>query len=99
MYVESTNSTSTRWRDTNAEIVTLYEYHVRAINDAGVGSLDRSDSASLRPAQAVVAIIIAHSTEIIGEGSSFEMTIAVSHLKLDDDPDTVDSTLRGDVTL
>ena len=99
VYVENTNSTSTSWRDTNAEIGTLYEYHVRAINDVGAGTLDRRNSTSVRRLRAVVWIIIAHSTEVIGAGFSFEMTIAVGHLKLDDDPDTVDYALRGDVTL
>ena len=54
VYVENTNSAVTRWVDRDVEADTLYEYHIRAINDVGVGSLDRSSSTSLRPAVLVV---------------------------------------------
>ena len=99
VYVENTNSTDTSWTDTNVEIGTLYEYHVRAINDNGVGYLNISDSARVRPTRAVLGMMIADSDWIITPGSRNVMTVAINHLKLDDDPDTVDYTLRGDVTL
>ena len=54
VYVENTNSAVTRWADRDVEAGTLYEYHIRAINDVGAGSLDRSSSTSLRPAALVV---------------------------------------------
>ena len=54
VYVENTNSAVTRWADRDVEAGTLYEYHIRAINDVGAGSLDRSSSTSLRPAVLVV---------------------------------------------
>ena len=99
VYVENTNSTDTRWTDRDVEIGTLYEYHVRAINDVGPGFLARSNSASVRPKETVIMIVIGHSRLVNTPGSSDELTIAVNHLKKDDDPDTVDYTLRGDVTL
>ena len=40
VYVENTNSTDTSWIDTDFEPYTLYEYHVRAVNDVGAGYLD-----------------------------------------------------------
>ena len=42
VYVENTNSTDTRWTDTDVEIGTLYQYNVRAVNDVGPGFLARS---------------------------------------------------------
>ena len=99
VYVEDTGSTDTSWTDTDVEIGTLYEYHVRAINDVGPGFLARSNSASVRPIETIIMIVIGHSRLVNTPGSSDELTIAVNHLKKDDDPDTVDYTLRGDVTL
>ena len=54
VYVENTNSTDTHWADRNVVAGTRYEYHVRAVNDAGAGRLDRSISTSLRPTTLVV---------------------------------------------
>ena len=98
VYVENTNSTDTSWTDTNVEIGTLYEYHVRAINDVGPGFLARSNSASVRPTNPAIPIEIGHS-QVTTPGSSDEFTITVYGLNRDDDPDTVDYTLRGDVAL
>ena len=53
VYVENTNSTVTRWADRDVVAGTLYEYHVRAINDVGVGRLERGNSTSFRPATLV----------------------------------------------
>ena len=89
-HVENTNITDTRWMDTDVEIGTRYEYSVIAINDAGAGH--RSHFATKRMARTVIAIAY-----VSGGGS--EMAFAVNHLERDDDPDTVDYTLRGDVTL
>ena len=49
VYVDDTGNTETRWIDTDAEPGTLYEYHVRAINDVGAGGFS-SSSTSIRPA-------------------------------------------------
>ena len=54
VYVENTNSTDTHWADRDVVSGTRYEYHVRAVNDVGVGRLDRSISTSLRPTTLVV---------------------------------------------
>ena len=54
VYVENTNSTDTHWADRNVVSGTLYEYHIRAVNDVGVGRLDRDISTSLRPTTLVV---------------------------------------------
>ena len=53
VYVENTNSTVTRWADRDVVAGTLYEYHVRGINDVGVGDLERENSTSFRPATLV----------------------------------------------
>ena len=50
VYVENTNSTDTRWTDTDVEIGILYEYHVRAVNDVGPGFLARSSSVTVNAA-------------------------------------------------
>ena len=54
VYLENTNSTDTHWADRNVAAGTRHEYHVRAINDVGVGRLDGSISTSLRPTTLVV---------------------------------------------
>ena len=54
VYVENTNSTDTHWADRDVVAGTRYEYHVRAINDVGVGRLDTRNSTSLRPTTLVV---------------------------------------------
>ena len=43
VYVENTNSTGTTWVDRNVVAGTLYDYRIKAINDAGVGSLFEVD--------------------------------------------------------
>ena len=99
VYVENTNSSDTSWSDTNVEVGTLYQYHVRAINDVGAGKLKRSNSASVRPRKTVIIITMGSSGPEFPPGYSNDFTIGVDHLQRDDDPDTVDYTLRGDVTL
>ena len=54
VYVENTNSAVTRWADRDVIAGTRYEYHVRAINDVGVGRLNRSIFTSLRPSALIV---------------------------------------------
>ena len=49
VYVDDTGNAEPRWIDTDAEPGTLYEYHVRAINDFGAGGLAFSTSTSIRP--------------------------------------------------
>ena len=99
VHVENTNSTDTKWTDTNVEIGTLYEYHVRAINAVGPGFLNRTDSASARPGSVEVIMIVATGWPKINQGGSDDFSGSLNHLDRDDDPDTVDYTLRGDVTL
>ena len=99
MYVENTNSTDTSWTDTNVESGPLYEYHVRAINDVGVGDLNRYDSTSVLAPYVSELVIVGHGRGPFAAGSSDPLTIAVNNLARDDDPDTVDYILRGDVTL
>ena len=53
VYAEIANSTVTRWADRDVEAGTLYEYHIRAINDVGAGRLDRN-STRFRPGRLVV---------------------------------------------
>ncbi len=52
VYVDNTNSTDTHWADRNVVAGTLYEYHVRAVNDVGVVGI--SIPTSLRPTTLVV---------------------------------------------
>ena len=54
VYVENTNSTDTHWADRNVVAGTLYEYHVRPVNDVGVVRRGISISTSLRPTTLVV---------------------------------------------
>ena len=48
VYAEIADSTVTRWADSDVEAGTLYEYHIRAINEVGAGGLDRNFT-SIRP--------------------------------------------------
>lgn len=99
VYVENTNSTDTRWVDTNVESHTLYEYHVRAINDFGVGDTKWRESTSVLAPGVEIAMIVSKWYGSLAVGSSHRLRIAVNHLERDDDPDTVEYILRGDVTL
>ena len=54
VYVENTGSIATRWADRDVVAGTLYEYHIRAINDVGPGRLDTGNSTSLRLSALVV---------------------------------------------
>ena len=106
VHVENTNNTDTNWTDTNVEIGTLYDYQVRAINDVGVGrlvSVSREFSASVRPREVVSRLgwvmLMLQGDLVITPGMRNVMELSIASLKLDDDPDTVDYTVRGDVTL
>ena len=48
VHVANTGSTVTRWADRDVVPGTLYEYHVRSVNDAGAGYLDATISTSFR---------------------------------------------------
>ena len=48
VHVANTGSTVTRWADRDVVPGTLYEYHVRSVNDAGAGYLDTTISTSFR---------------------------------------------------
>ena len=95
IHVANTNSTATQWWDEDVQIGTRYQYSVKAINDNGIGS--RSWEVDLRKARAVTAMsAVRGQTSIrVGESSTFSLT--VSHLHHDDDPNTLDYILRGDV--
>ena len=95
IHVANTNSTATQWWDEDVQRGTWYQYSVKAINDNGIGS--RSWEVDLRKARAVTAMsAVRGNTSIrVGESSTFSLT--VSHLHRDDDPNTLDYILRGDV--
>ena len=98
VHVENTDSTDTRWMDTEVEPGTLYEYRVTAINDAGVGH--RSYSTRSRQPEGTAIFVVVFGGEFpLAPGQPDELTIGIAHLDRDDDPDTVDYTLRGDITL
>ena len=104
VFVENTNSTDTRWTDTDVEIGTLYEYSVRAINDVGAGELDRWDSARVRPRTVIATPNLPRMSITYQSGDNSiwireSLIVTIYNLTMDDDPDTVDYTLRGDVTL
>ena len=48
VHVANTGTTVTRWADRDVVPGTLYEYHVRAINDVGVGFLDPRIATGIR---------------------------------------------------
>ncbi len=98
VHVENTGSTDTHWLDTDVEDETYYEYSVVAINDAGAS---RPSSPVRTGGQIRVrgtGIIMASLNGWLFPGTTRSFSIGVSHLDWDDDPDTVDYTLRGDVT-
>ena len=98
VHTENTGSTSAFWMDPDVEVGTRYEYRVVGINRFGRGS--QSDSIEitrkrLRPWGTIYSIFPGYTFE--GFLNSYG-TMAVGRLELDDDPDTVDYTWRGDVT-
>ena len=98
VYVENTNSTSTSWSDTSFEVGSEYEYHVRAVNDVGIGTLDRRTSATVSPGTRLNLLLV-FDLQDISSGWFDYFDVMVTHLPSDDDPDTIEYTLRGDVTL
>ena len=97
--VENTDSTDTRWMDTDVEVGTLYEYRVSAINDSGVGQRSYSTRTRQRAATETILVVVLSGGMALAPGQPEEIAIGVGNLERDDDPDTVDYTLRGDVTL
>ena len=99
VHVENTDSTDTRWMDTDVEPGTLYEYRVTAINDAGVGHRSYSTRSRRQPVGTGIFVVAFGGEFPLAPGQPDEITIGVGGLDRDDDPDTVDYTLRGDITL
>ena len=49
VYAEIADSAVTSWTDNDVEANTLYEYHIRAVNDVGAGRLGGRNFTSIRP--------------------------------------------------
>ena len=98
VYVENTDSTDTRWIDTDAENGTLYEYTIASINEAGAGYRSYPPT-EIEKREARAGIVMAGLFEWVFRGGSTTWTIAFNHHDPDYDADTVDFTIRGDVTL
>ena len=96
VHIADTENELTYWKDTNVEMGTLYEYHIVALNEFGAG--ERSDPTTIRRNSWAPIVIYAVSRSFNFANRSIYMTIAVNHLEIDDDPETVDYTVRGDAT-
>ena len=98
VHAENTGSTSAYWKDTDVEVETRYEYRVVLINRFGRGSQSTSievTRSEFKPWGTIYSIFPGYTFEGFINSSG---TMAVGRLELDDDPDTVDYTWRGDVT-
>ena len=95
--VEDTGSTDTAYMDADVVLGRLYIYQVMAVNGDAVGPgsfLEREHGREVR-----YGIMVAQDADSVRENARTSMTIAVNHMVRDSDPNTVDYTLRGDVTL
>ena len=96
VHVENTGSTSTTLMDEDVEVGTKYVYSVAAINANGHG--EWSIYASSRQGNGQVVMMSAQDFLTIAPGTKTSFSVSASHLPRDNDPDTVDYILRGDVT-
>ena len=94
--VENTGNTDTVFVDDDYEIGTKYVYRVKAVNGNGVGKW--SNHTVVEGGEVQIMMIVGKGYSRIKPGSSTEMTIALSHLRKDDDESTIDYVLRGDAT-
>ena len=99
VHAENTGSTSAFWDDMDVEIETPYEYRVVAINRFGRG--DQSTSAEItRSTTTGIRVIYSPKERYTLQRRTNWIQMGVNHrLALDDDPETIDYTFRGDVTL
>ena len=96
VHVENTGSTSTTLMDEDVEVGTKYVYSVAAINANGHG--EWSMYANSRQGNGQVVMMSAQDFLTIASGTKTSFSVSASHLPRDNDPDTVDYILRGDVT-
>ena len=96
VHVENTGSTSDTFMDEDVEVGTKYIYRVKAINENGHGVW--SNYTTVRKGVTEVIIISSHDREAIAKGTTASFQVSASHLPRDNDPETVDYILRGDVT-
>ena len=100
VHAENTGSTSAYWKDTDVKVETRYEYRVVLFNRYGRGRQSDSLEATRWEKRywawgTISSITPRYTFEGFLNSSG---TMAVGRLELDDDPDTVDYTWRGDVT-
>ena len=99
VHAENTGSTSAFWDDPDVEVETPYEYRVVAINRFGRGG--QSTSAEItRSTTTGIRVIYSPEERYTLQRRTNWIQMGVNHrLALDDDPETIDYTFRGDVTL
>ena len=98
VHAENTGSKSAYWKDTDTVVGTRYEYRVVLFNRFGRGDQSPSIEATWsEPGRwgTLYSIFPGYTFERFLNSSG---TMAVGRLELDDDPETVDYTWRGDVT-
>ena len=100
VHLASTESTKTHWIDTDVEIGTLYDYRIAGINSSGTGKRsDPTDHRRLKKSHWAPGTLYVFDSRYTLEKSRTSATMGVERLEIDDDPETVDYTWRGDVTL
>ena len=99
VHAENTGNTSAFWDDPDVEVETPYEYRVVAINRFGRGG--QSTSAEItRSTTTGIRVIYSPEERYTLQRRTNWIQMGVNHrLALDDDPETIDYTFRGDVTL
>ena len=93
-----TGNITTHWTDEDVEIGATYEYRIAGIagNDNPYTGHYSEDSEVLRSSAPQLLYVVSDTYNF--PNRSIQITIAVNGLAIDDDADTVDYTLRGDVT-
>ena len=95
--VADTNSTTTHWMDRNTDNKANYEYRVAGVNDSGE-TLPSESAHAQRFDPARHGYIGTVSSRAVFAGGMIIKTGKVFSLEIDEDPSTVDYTVRSEVT-
>ena len=94
IHVEDTGDTETVYVDSDVQMGKTYIYRIIAVNQAGFSDVSARSYKTVAPSAPALITVIAPRT--VRPGTTDTMAVTASHLPLDDDPDTLDFTIRID---